>query len=286
MPLNSVRQLADSVADDGREWQSFFYKIAVPAAGGGRWADCSVGSGIPVYNAYVGNPLEATPLIGAGNRGIYTGPTPEPGQEKYLHVMQAVSAGTGVPGYLLLADYLMFYPLIDGDSTDQQDMDNTAPLPRYTSGDGVRCMIVVASPMTQVGSVTISYTNSDGVSGRISTAGLVTNTVIGAIANTSNATTAVGALSPFIPLGSGDKGIRSIESITVSGSPGGLFNAVLIKPLAHLQIRENSTAAEKTMLPHSASCPKIETGAYLNWILNNGSANAPLLRGFLQFAWG
>jgi hypothetical protein len=286
MSFRSVRQLADSVATDGREWQSFFFKAAVPAPGAGRWADGSVGSGIPTYNAYVGNPLDATPLTGVGNRGIYTGPTPEAGQEKFLHVMQAVSIGAGVPAYLLLADYLMFYPLIDGDSTDQQDMSNTSPLPRYASGDGVQCMIVVASPMTQAGTVTVSYTNSDGVSGRTTTAGLVATTVIGSLANTSNATTAAGAVSPFIPLASGDKGIRSIESVTVSDSPGGLFNAVLVKPLAHLQIRENSTAAEKVMLPHSASCPKIETGAYLNWILNNGNATAPSLRGFLQFAWG
>jgi hypothetical protein len=286
MPFRGVRQLADAVATDGREWQSFFFKGAVPASGAGRWADGSVGSGIPVYNPYVGNPLEATPMTGAGNRGIYTGPTPGDGQEKYLHIMQAVSVGTGVPAYLLLADYLMFYSLIDGDSTDQQVMDNTATLPRYTSGDGVQCMLVVASPTTVDGAVTVSYTNSDGVSDRTSNASLLLSTVIGSIANTTATTATANAVAPFIPLASGDRGIRSIESVTVSGSPGGLLNAVLVKPLAHLQVRESGTAAEKIMVPHSATCPKIEFGAYLNWILHNGNANAPSLRGFLQFAWG
>jgi hypothetical protein len=286
MPFRGVRQLADAVATDGREWQSFFFKNAVPNGGTGRWVDGSVGSGIPLYNAYVGNPLEATPMTGAGNRGIYVGPDPEAGQEKYLHVMQAVSNSAGVPVYMLLADYLMFYPLIDGDSTDQQDMDNTLPLTRYTSGEGVQCMIVVASPMSQNGTVSVSYTNSDGVSGRTSNASLLLSTVIGSIANTTATTATANAVAPFIPLASGDRGIRSIESVTVSGSPGGLLNAVLVKPLAHLQVRESGTAAEKIMVPHSASCPKIDPGAYLNWILHNGNANPPSLRGFLQFAWG
>jgi hypothetical protein len=286
MSFRDVRQLADAVATDGREWQSFFFKNAVPNGGTGRWVDGSVGSGIPLYNAYVGIPLEATPLTGVGNRGIYVGPDPEAGQEKYLHVMQAVSNSAGVPVYMLLADYLMFYPLIDGDSTDQQNMDNPISLPRYTTGEGVQCMIVVASPMTQNGTVSVSYTNSNGVSGRTSSASLLLSTVIGSIANTTAATADANAVSPFIPLANGDRGIRSIESVTVSGSPGGLFNAVLVKPLAHLQLREASTAAEKVMVPNSASCPKIESGAYLNWILNNGSATQPSLRGLLQFAWG
>ena len=286
MPFRGVRQLADAVATDGREWQSFFFKGAVPAPGASRWADGSVGSGIPVYNPYVGNPLEATPMTGAGNRGIYTGPTPGDGQEKYLHIMQAASVNAGVPAYLLLADYLMFYPLIDGDSTDQQDMNNTLPLTRYTSGGGVQCMIVVASPMTQNGTVTVNYTNSDGVSGRTSTTGMLVSSVIGSLPATTTTAITGNALTPFIPLASGDRGIRSIESVTVSDSPGGLFNAVLVKPLAHLQVRESGTAAEKIMVPHSATCPKIEFGAYLNWILHNGNANPPSLRGFLQFAWG
>jgi hypothetical protein len=286
MPFRGVRQLADAVATDGREWQSFFFKSSVPAAGAGRWADGSVGSGIPIYNPYVGNPLEATPMTGAGNRGIYTGPTPGDGQEKYLHIMQAASVNAGVPAYLLLADYLMFYPLIDGDSTDQQDMNNTLPLTRYTSGGGVQCMIVVASPMTQNGTVTVNYTNSDGVSGRTSTTGLLNSSVIGSIANISATSSSVFAAAPFIPLASGDRGIRSIESVTVSDSPGGLFNAVLVKPLAHLQVRESGATAEKVMVLHSASCPKIEPNAYLNWVLSAGSATAPSLRGFLQFAWG
>lgn len=283
--FDGVLPLAQAVAENGREWQSFFFKSAVPGAGAGRWADGSVGAGIPVYNAYVGAALEATPITGSGNRGIYTGPAVGEGQTKHLHAMQALSNNAGVPIYLLLADYLLFYPLVDGDSPDVQTMDNTATLPRYTSGEGVRCMFVAASPMTQNGTVTMSYTNSAGVSGRTVTFGINLSSIIGCIVNAGGNVNASAAENAFTPLASGDKGIRSIESVTISGAPGGLFNVVLVRPISHLQIREAFTAAEKFLFPQAASCPKIETGAYLNWILNNGSATAPLLRGYLHFAW-
>jgi hypothetical protein len=285
MSFNGIAPLAAAVAENGREWQSFFFKTSVPAAGAGRWADASVGAGIPIYNAYVGVQLEATPVTGSGNRGIYAGPQPASGQTKHIHALQAVSVSAGVPLYMLLADYLLFYPLIDGDSTDQQAMDNTLTLPRYTSGEGVQCMIVVQTPMAQNGTMTMSYTNSAGVSGRTTTFGVNLSSVIGCIVNTSSSSNAASAESPFVPLENGDKGIRSIESVTVNGAPGGFLNAVLVKPLAHLQLRENGTAAEKVMVPQSASCPQVEDGAYLNWIINNASATAPLLRGVVHFAW-
>jgi len=285
MPFNGILPLAQAVAENGREWQSFFFKTSVPAAGAGRWADASVGAGIPIYNAYVGTQLEAAVLTGAGNRGLYAGPEPASGQEKYIHSLQAVSTSAGVPVYMLLADYLLFYPLIDGDSTDTQFLDNTQTLTRYTTGDGVRCMFVVQTPMATFGTVTMTYTNSAGVSGRSVTFGINAAAAIGSVVNNSASTNSANAEAPFVPLASGDKGIRSIESITVSGAPGGFLNAVLVKPLAHLQLREQGVAAEKIMVPQSATCPKVESGAYLNWIINNASATAPTLRGVVQFAW-
>lgn len=286
MPFNNLLDVATAVAETGNEWQSFFWKTGGPNPGAGRWLDTSVGAGIPIYNPYAGSALEATPMIGAGNRGIYTGPEPSAGQTKHLFAMQAGTAGTGVPLYLLLADYLMFYPLVDGDSTDTQDLDNTATLPRSVSGEGVRCMAVVAAPMVQSGVVTMTYTNSDGVANRTSKFGLPASGTIGTLATSSSNAGVIGAVSPFAPLASGDKGIRSIESIVMDTAPGGLLNFVLVKPIAHQQVREINTQAEKFLFRESATLPKIESGAYLSFLANNGaSATYTPLRGFLQFIW-
>ena len=283
MAFDGILPLAQAVAENGQNWQSFFFKTGPTAQF--RWVDGSVGAGIPIYNAYVGAQLEATPLVGSGNSGIYCGPTPAAGQQKYLHAMQALTTATSAPNYLLLADYVMFYPLLDGDNADQQDMTNVATLPRYESGEGVHCMVVVQVPMVSAGTMTLTYTNSAGVSGRTTTFGLVSTAVIGAIANTSDTTNGAAASSPFIPLANGDRGIRSIESAVISGAPGGFYNLVLVHPLAHLQVREQNTAAEKIMVPNAGTCPEIRSGAYLQWIINNGGGAAPTLRGFLQFAW-
>lgn len=38
---------------------------------------------------------------------------------------------TALPMRMILLDYLMYYPLIDEGTTDEQFMTNTIPLPRY-----------------------------------------------------------------------------------------------------------------------------------------------------------
>jgi len=110
----------------------------------------------------------------------------------------------------------------------------TAALTRYTSGEGVMAGIVVYSIIgTTQTTVTISYTNSAGVSGRISTA----TTIGGGFYRET------GVLLP-IPLQGSDKGFRSIESVTCAGSTGtaGSFGVCMFKPLAMISL-ESATGA-------------------------------------------
>jgi hypothetical protein len=104
----------------------------------------------------------------------------------------------------------------------------TAALTRYTSGEGVMAGIVIYTIIgTTATTVTISYTNSAGTSGRTSTA-----TTFG-----GGFYREVGLLIP-IPLQAGDTGIRSIESVTVAGTTGtaGNFGVCLYKPLAMISL--------------------------------------------------
>jgi hypothetical protein len=106
----------------------------------------------------------------------------------------------------------------------------TAALTRYTSGEGVMAGIVI---FTQVGNtlttVTVSYTNQAGVSGRTSTA-------------TSFGQTNFREVRIFIPipLQAGDTGVRSIESVTLAGTTGtaGDFGVCLYKPLAMISLED------------------------------------------------
>jgi hypothetical protein len=110
----------------------------------------------------------------------------------------------------------------------------TAALTRHTSGEGVMAGIVIYTIIgTTATTVTISYTNSAGTSGRISTA-----TIIG-----GGFYREVGILIP-IPLQGADKGFRSIESVTLAGTTGtaGNFGVCLFKPLAMISL-ESATGA-------------------------------------------
>lgn len=267
-------------------WQSFFFKTSSPAGVAGRWYDAAVGAGIPVYQAYVGQQYEATLLIGEFNRGIYTGPTPSAGQTKHLFALSAGTSTASVPLTMLLADYLMFYPLIDMDSLDPQDMSNPVSISRYTSGEGVQAYLVVAAPMSSSGTVTVTYTNSEGTANRTSTFGISSTGTIGRIANNIDSTLGVGAASPFIPLANGDKGIRSIQRVTCNASMGGFCHIVLVKPLATHVVREQNTEAETVFFTHKANCVQIQNNSYLNFLILNNTASSPApLRGFLQFTW-
>lgn len=183
MGLNSFSGLGRSIEVDGKFHYQYSYKATIPAPGtAGFFVDCNQTSGTPKYNAFAGSASSANQLIGSGNAGLYVGNYIS-GSTKHLLRWQARVSGTNsVPMTVNLCDYLTFYPLIDCDNIDPQDLDNPVSLPRYTSGEGVRVVFIATAPMTLTASCTITYTNSSGVSGRTSTANVIAAQSIGVCA--------------------------------------------------------------------------------------------------------
>lgn len=285
----TVRTLGDLVSyeETGKIFRSFFHKTSAPTPGAaGRWADFSMASGTPKYNAYVGTQYESTQLVNSGNNSIYLGSNPTTSDKRYLSLVSAACATStqNIPLTMMLCDYLLHYPLIDGDSTDQQDLDNVVPLPRYENGQGVRMILVATTPMTANGNVTVSYTNQDGSSGRMSSASVLFSTNLGAIVSCIGPTAAVSKIGPFLPLVGGDYGIRSVESVTFASYVGGFMALVLVKPICKLLLREAQTVSEKELYRSNARMPIIENGAFLNFIFqNSGTGNPGVTRGVLEF---
>ena len=93
-----------------------------------------------------------------------------------------------------------------------------------SNGQGVIAAIYVANATTNASAVTnttISYTNQDGVSGKVGTI-------------PSFPQTAVAGSLIFIHLAAGDTGVRSIESITLGTSyGGGAIHLVLVRPIVY-----------------------------------------------------
>ena len=288
MGFGNIAQLGSS-SDAGQEWMQFFHKTGSPLLPAAGWcADLSMAAGNPKYNAYVGTQGEGTPMIGQGNFGIYTGPEPAAGKTKFVtEINIGTPSATLAPATFWLCDYLYCYPLTDMDSTDPQVMDNgVAPVPRYADGYGVWAMLVTTTPQTSVARCDISYTNSAGTSGRAST-------IYTAVSNTGNIQGAqqsaggAGSMSPFIPLASGDAGIRTIDSVTMLASGGGFTAVVLVRPIAEIKLRERNTVAEINYLLSKRTLPKVLSGACLNWVFTSGvTAVSSVVRGYVKFNWG
>ena len=287
MPLSTFASIGNAIGNVGKYHYQYVYKVSTPIPGtAGFFVDMNQTSGVPKYNAFAGTQFAFTPLEGSGNGGIYTGAN-IPGSSKHLASLQVVNPNTGAntvaPDHLILSDYLGFYPLIDGDDIDQQILDNTASLPRYTSGVGVRIVLIVQAPMIATAPITITYTNSDGVTGRSVTFNLIPGVNIGVCATAIGELGNTNAATPFAPLAAGDAGVRAIESIQLASGSGGFFCAALVYPLASIMTLEPGVTVEEIYGIAGQLPPEIISGAYLNFLIKRSGSLAGRLQAELVF---
>lgn len=294
--INNLRILLDNAYTDGKNITSYVRKVPAIGTAAGFWADLSMAPGNPTPNYYVGGEKEATIPPLWYKKGIWTGGAVSP-DRKFLHkVMLLGTTAALAPAQFILCDYLMYYPLIDMDSTDEQVLLNydanipaqaTLPvLPRYTDGIGVQAFLVATNPYIGGAQFFISYTNTLDESGRISRIQTTnTSTFIGTLVNSNNSGT-TGNYQAFIPLKEGDLGIKSIQSITFIAPNGGLACLVLIRPIATIVTREATAWAEYDFIKDKPSLPRIYDGAYLNFICNSTATIAAIpLIGEITFIW-
>lgn len=282
--FKSIGQVVDAELN-GKVRNYIWRKTPSQATTSGLWFDLSMSPGMPPPQYYIGGILTATQLKQSVDGGIYHGPSVAPDSKYLRSITTQASAATALPMNVLLCDYLMFYPFIDEGTTDEQFLVNTTSLPRYTDGKGVHVMAITTNAGVGGQSFYFTYTNSDGVSGRVSrTVTQNTSSAIGTIM-TSN-TAILNASNPFIGLQSGDSGVRSIESVTMLGVDTGLFSLVLVKPLVQTCFREITVPYEKDFLNPTTSLVKIEDDAFLGFLaLPLGTLAATVLRGDLKVIW-
>jgi hypothetical protein len=265
--FRNAREMADA-ADAGRTLYRSWRKQATQTTGAGIWFDLSMSPGNPVPNYYIGAAGAFTPLKRSTDGGLDHGPSVgQFGQKKYLRKLMAISAtATAAPLTLLLLDYIGFYGFIDESVTDDQMLDNTLSPTRYANGRGVQLMPIVVAGQTGGQPFTVNYTNQDGVPGRVTSAVIMsTQAVNGTVLHSQQSGDQRGG--PFLPLQSGDSGVRSVQSVTIGGvGDVGLFALVMVKPLATLDIRGIDAPTEIDYLTDcGCSIPEIQDDAYLNF---------------------
>lgn len=250
----------------------------------GIWFDITSSPGNPVAKFW----FDAPPLIAKAvsqsvDGGIFHGANVSPSQKVIRKFVSMTSTATALPMDMFVCDYLLYYPTIGDDVTDIQVLDNTVTLPRYTDGEGVMMMAVSLAARTGGSKFQVSYTNSEGVSGRTSqTMTMNGETSIGSIATSGRAVTGSG--NPFIGLQDGDTGVRSIESLTMlTPDSGGLFALVLVKPLFQTQIRGVDAPVEKDLLIQNAQLPIVQDDAFISFVcLPSSAVNGTVMMGDMQ----
>lgn len=286
----NARKLADAEAA-GQYLYASFRKQATQTTGAGIWFDLSMSPGNPAPNYYIGSPNVFVPLKQSTDGGLrHGGGVNAAGQKKFLRKLMALTpTSTAAPLACKLLDYVGFYGFIDESVLDEQAMDNTTPLPRHVAGAGVQMMPVVVAGQTGGQTFTVNYTNQDGIAGRITPAvTMSTQFVNGTILHSLGAGAAYANNGPFLPLQTGDSGVRSVQSVTIGGvGDVGLFALVLVKPLATFSLFGIDAATEVDYFTDMASMPEIVDDAYLNFIaLPNGTLSGAPIHGLLETTWG
>lgn len=277
--FNGTRDLIRA-EEEGRSHFCSFRKVPSQASTALGWFDMSMAAGNPLPQYYAASPLEAARLDGF--RGIFHGDDKAP-SSMHLTDWNVVTPTANCVGRLKMLRYGLYYPFIDGDSLDQQDLTN-AVAPLNPPPAGWKVMIVAVAPTAGGGSLTFGYTRNgvDKVSPTIALNTAVVN--IASIATGDPAVTAGG--QPFARLASGDEGVDTLTSVTFIAPSGGLFAFVLVDPIAEIATRERDTPAEANYLQTRPGAPRIFDGDYLNFIGNcTGSVAAGIFTGFNKFAW-
>ena len=276
---------------------SFRKAVSSTATTTSAWIDYSYFPGSPVANFYASSPLEAAEL--ETSRGIYV-PTVAPATQwlRNLKLMSAASAATSTTNgrqQIVLADILLYYPFVDTDAVgEQQDMVNTATIPRYTSG---RVIAVGQSASSTLGQFTFSYTNQDGVAGRTSQ-NHFTFVVAGGGQVVASSVQSAASFHPYLALQAGDSGVKSIESVTFTAGGGGLMALVIVQPLLECFVTQESRRTTSGNLETYGACNEfasvihhrprqIKDGAVINLFAagHAGSLASSILAGVLETTW-
>lgn len=292
MAIQSIDQLVSAISA-GQTTRYDWNKITggSPYAAG-RWYDGSMLNALPIANAWAGTALNwraCDESTGNGTQvfGIPHGGNVSPLTKHLLNMNVWGTAATSVPGTLMLVDLQGYYPGISNNTTSAQTLVGTPTL-RYTNGEGCRMYWVqTAAAGATAQNIALSYTDQAGNVGSALGA-TVAMTASGIAGHISHAGTAANNYGPFLPLASGDTGVRSVQTVTFSAANTGTGALCIARPLAQITLSVAGLMTEKDLLNQIPSLPVIKDGACLVWLYGAGAATAAstTFAGGIEVVWG
>jgi hypothetical protein len=286
MPIASLNDIIDASANGQTvrfDWNKIFGGSAATA---GRSYDFSGLGGTPTANAFSGSALAFQECDESSTFSMWHGGNVTPDQKLLINAGAITTAATGVPGTLLLVDIEGYYPGITNNSNVAQTLTGTPSL-RATNGNGVRMFYVqTAANGATAQNIAVSYTNQAGTGSR-SLAATTAMTASSIVSHITHSGTAANNYGPFLPLGGGDYGIRSVQTVTFSAANTGTGALVLCRPLFEIPIGIVSTYHNKDALGQFPPPVLIPDGACLSWVFIAGGAVAgsTTFAGHIQTIW-
>jgi len=209
----------------------------------------------------------AVPTAGAIPDNTTTGALPfnSAGGGRESFMTQAWCTGL-VAGTLILYDRLYHIGGLSGTVATAQTVQSSPASPALTRNTGGVGNMVFAEIYTILGTtagrtITMDYTDDAGNASSTSVA-----VQIGAT-NFREVTRAI-----MLPLASGDRGVRAVNTVTLNGTTGsaGNFGITIAKPIAYLGVGFPGSPAWRDFVSGLPGIPAIETGACLSllWVPN------------------
>lgn len=294
MGFSSIDDMINEMTTNGKRYRADFNKtVANGAYAAGAWYDLSLLAGSPVANTFTGTALNAQVPTETTGWGIYHGGNVSTDTKHLLKAVAVSNTSTASPGTLLLVDVCLYYPGISTTSASTQNMVNGASLTRYTTGAGLRMyMTMTVASGANTPTLAMSYT-------RQSTGGTDTGRALGAttaltassgIGRFPHSGTAANNRGPFLPLQSGDLGVQSVQTVTITTphATTGTAALVICYPLAEIPLSTANVPVIMDFLSQAPSLPQVQDGACLSLLYQpaGAAANGSIISGSLEFCWG
>lgn len=254
----------------GQSNKGYYQKASSNAAASaaGRWHEFFTASGIPTAGSFTGSAGVAT-VMNASTQGALNIGTASvsPDIKNLVSWKIQTPTATVVPATFYLVDYLLYYPacVVTGVATT---LNNTATLPRYTTGEGVFPIIVAQTAHGAAApALTLNYKDpaNNDQNGLVMTAPASSIHISTCYLNNG---------SPFLPLATTDNGVKQINSYTLSSGTTGTVAFVLVKIIAEIDLYAINTGVIADYIANIPTFPKIEDDACLGIIGVCGGAMA------------
>ena len=242
-------------------------KASATSKGAGHFHSLWTVAGFPAAGAAQGSVNGAIPTKATTGALNFQ----DAGATEDLYLGQLSMQGATI-GTFFIYDRLFHNSALSGTVTTAQTFTQPS-LTRHIDGVGVEIWLewYTATGSTAV-TATVSYTNSDGVAGRSGTASIIASPV-------------AGQMIP-VQLAAGDKGVLSVQSVTLSATTGtaGNFGVTLMKRKASIPI---TVANIGTVLDAVAlGLPGVEDNACLAFMVQCSATNTGYMNGLTSIIAG